>query len=321
MVLVTGVGSLPGSDVAGSLRAVFDQTPDLPYLPEWPARGPGAGMIGRTLGLLPGLPSSFDRGWRLSDHPGADLRRARTWLRDDLDRLEEVAADYAGPLKVSLCGPWTLAASTLLPRGGLILADPVARADLAAATVEAAVTLTAEVARRVPGASVIVQVDEPAVPAVLAGSVPTEGGYFRHRAVELTEVVTSLRPLAGPTAVLHCCASRVPIQALVGRGGAGFGGLSLDLDQLAELDALAEAVEGGTRLFLGCIAAGRVPSGDAVASDLLRRLRPLELGRTLTDNLVLTPSCGLADRTPAEVGRVFSALRAAAGIVGEELLG
>ena len=46
MTGVTGVGSLPGTDYRAALRTVLDalggaELPDLPYLPELPARGPG----------------------------------------------------------------------------------------------------------------------------------------------------------------------------------------------------------------------------------------------------------------------------------------
>ena len=61
----TGVGSLPGTDVSEAMKTVLGELPDLPYLPELPARGPGADMIGRTAGLLVGLPVEVYAGrWR-----------------------------------------------------------------------------------------------------------------------------------------------------------------------------------------------------------------------------------------------------------------
>ena len=82
MVGVTGVGSLPGTDYPAAVRLVFDTLGSvdngLPHLPELPARGPWAGLIGRACGLLVDLPVSFDAGvWRLSDATGIDGRRAR----------------------------------------------------------------------------------------------------------------------------------------------------------------------------------------------------------------------------------------------------
>ncbi len=96
----TGIGSWPGTDVRAAIRATFDdlgEPPQLPYLPELPARGPGADMIGRTAALLVDLPVDLQpSGWRLVDHPGRDLKRARSFLSEDLDTLAEVADGYTG---------------------------------------------------------------------------------------------------------------------------------------------------------------------------------------------------------------------------------
>ena len=49
----TGVGSLPGTDVGEAAATVVGELPLLlPHLPELPARGVGADMIGRTAALL-----------------------------------------------------------------------------------------------------------------------------------------------------------------------------------------------------------------------------------------------------------------------------
>ena len=69
-------------------------------------------------------------GWRLVDSPGRDQRRAASWLRSDLDALAEAFDGYAGPLKVQVAGPWTLAASLWLPRGERALTDPGARREV-----------------------------------------------------------------------------------------------------------------------------------------------------------------------------------------------
>ena len=46
-VVSTGIGSWPGTEMADALKIAFAECPDLPYLPELPARGPYAGLIGR----------------------------------------------------------------------------------------------------------------------------------------------------------------------------------------------------------------------------------------------------------------------------------
>src|SRR6266550_3890856 len=97
----TGIGSMPGTDPAEAMRIVLGELPDLPYLAELPARGPGADLTGRTAALLVDLPVELTpAGWRFAGRPGRDLSRARSFLSADLDALEEVADGYQGPLKI-----------------------------------------------------------------------------------------------------------------------------------------------------------------------------------------------------------------------------
>ena len=73
-------------------------------------------------------------------------------LSSDLDVMEEVLDGLHGPLKIQLCGPWTLAATLELPRTlDLALADPGAVADLTASLAESAAAHVAELARRLAG--------------------------------------------------------------------------------------------------------------------------------------------------------------------------
>ncbi len=91
MAQATGVGSMPGTDFAESLKIVLDKLPDLPHLPELPDRGVESAMIGRTLGLIAHL--GFDlqpAGWRLTDAGGVDQRRARSRLLVARDRQRDI---------------------------------------------------------------------------------------------------------------------------------------------------------------------------------------------------------------------------------------
>ncbi|MBB1495320.1 methionine synthase vitamin-B12 independent [Propioniciclava sp. MC1595] len=317
----SAIGSLPGTDLGAGVRLALEAV-SVPWLPEFPARGPWAGMVGRALGLLDGLGAELSAGeWRLAAVPGVDQRRARAALRDDLDVLEENAQGLTGPLKVAVTGPWTLAASVFRPLGGRVLADRGARRDVAQSIAAGVRDLVADVERRLPGVEVLVQVDEPALPAVLAGAVPTEGGYFRHRAVDRPEAVELLRELGGH--VLHCCAPGLDVGLVLGPHGAGFTGVALDQDLLsrAAWDALAPLVEDGKELWLGAAptASGVPLSADALTRRVLGALRPLELGPVVLDRVVLTPACGLAGWTPAAVSAVLRALRTTAERMDEEL--
>ena len=69
----------------------------LPHLPETPARGPGADIIGRAAGLLVDLPVDLQpSGWRLVDRPGRDAGRTASLHREDLDELAEAYDGYVG---------------------------------------------------------------------------------------------------------------------------------------------------------------------------------------------------------------------------------
>ncbi len=338
MVAVTGLGSLPGTDFTAAVRMTFDKVPDLPYLPELPARGPWAGLLGRGLGLPSALPAGFGAGeWRLATAPGVDQRRARATWRDDLDQLEEVAAGYTGRFKVAVTGPWTLAASVGVAHTGRVLADPGARRDLAQAVAEGVGEVLDDLAKRLPGAGLVLQVDEPSLPAVVAGAVPTPGGFFRHRAVDLPEVARALGGIVAEpvrrglavTTVLHCCAAwdgGWPVRALLRGPGdaAGFDAVSVDLDQLRsqDWDALAGAADAGAGLWLGCLPTTGEPrplGADAIRRRTLTALERLGAGSGLADRLVLTPACGLAGWEPLEVSRGFDRLAEAADQVADAL--
>ncbi len=255
----TGAGSMPGADPLDTTRLVFDELPDLPFLPELPARGPGADLTGRTAALLVELPVELTtKGWRFAERPGRDLRRAQSLFSRDLDALEEVADGYRGALKIQACGPWTLAATMELAHSQEpALADRGARSDLTASLAEGIAAHVAEVRARVPGARLLLQLDEPGLPAVLAGTVPSASGLNRVRAIEPADVRAALAAVlsaAGAPALVHCCAPSAPVGIIRDAGAAAAG---IDLGQLrrGEEDVLAEAVEAGLGIFAGAVPA------------------------------------------------------------------
>jgi len=259
----TGAGSMPGADPLEAARLIFDELPDLPFLPELPARGPGADLTGRTAALLVELPVELTtKGWRFVERPGRDLRRAQSLLRRDLDALEEVADGYRGALKIQACGPWTMAATIELAHSQEpALADRGATSDLTASLAEGIAAHVAEVQARVPGAQLILQLDEPGLPAVLAGTVPSASGLNRVRAIEPADARAALAAVLsapGAPALVHCCAPSVPLGIIRDAGAAAAG---IDLGQLrrGEEDVLAEAVEAGLGLFAGAVPATPSP--------------------------------------------------------------
>jgi hypothetical protein len=312
----SGVGSLPGTDPAEGLRLVAGELPDFPHLPELPARGPGADLIGRGAAFLVDL--AFDltpAGWRLVARPGIDQRRAREFLARDLDALHDGAAGYTGPFKVQVAGPWTLAAGLERTRGDRAVVDAGARRDLSQSLAEGVTAHVAEVAARLPGAHVIVQLDEPSVPAVLLGGLPTVSGFGKLAAIEAgvveQELADLIRAIPGPV-VVHCCAPRAPLDLF---RAAGAGALSFDLGLVQDLDAVGTAIEAGAHLFPGVVPGidSTLPPPRATASRVQAWWS--ELGFPADDlaaAVTLTPACGLAGATPGYARATMAHVREAA---------
>jgi methionine synthase II (cobalamin-independent) len=299
----TGVGSLPGTDPAEALRMVLGEVPDFAFLPELPARGPGGDLLGRGAAFLVDLPVAMAvSGWRFADRPGRDLRRTRDLLDRDLDVLAELAEGYEGPLKIQAAGPWTLAAGIELRHGEKAVADPGAVADLSASLAEGIAAHVADVARRVPGAQVVLQLDEPSLPAVLAARVPTASGFRTLRAVPesvATDTLALVISAAGAPVVVHSCARDVPLALLRRAGAMGVSvDLSLwDLESARDLDLLGEHLDEGAALFAGVVPAvdGDLPDAGRVAEPVRRLWQRLGLpAEQVREQVVLTPACGLA---------------------------
>jgi methionine synthase II (cobalamin-independent) len=329
MTIASGVGSHPGDDQRDfdeAVRLVLGELPDLPYLPEVPGRGAPASMTGRALAVMAELGADLQpAGWRLTGlggTPGIDHRRARSLLAQDLDGLEEQAQEYAGAFKVQVAGPWTLAATVERPRGDKVLADFGARRELAQALAEGLTVHVADLRRRLPaGHRLVVQVDEPALVAVLAGSVPTASGFGRHRTVHPPEASQALEWVlgaisgAGAEPWVHTCAAGTPLDLLRGAGALG---LSVDQTQLSahDHDELAAALDEGHTVALGVVPSTEPTTAATeaeVAEGVLRWLEMLGLDPgQVGDRVVLTPACGLAGASPAWAQRSLTLLRQAA---------
>lgn len=325
----SGTGSWPGTDVLESARTVMGELGvpgGLPHLAELPGRGPGADLVGRGAALLVDMPVDLQpSGWRLVDHGGRDLARAAAMLAEDLDVLAEVAQGWTGRLKLQAAGPWTLAAGLALTRGERSVVDPGARRDLADSLAEGLARHVADVRRLVPGAEVVVQLDEPSLPGVLKGGIPTVSGFGRLPAIEPPEAQGSLRrvldAVTGAGAVetlVHCCAPDAPLALM---RGAGAGGLALDLSLLGPRawEGVAVAVEAGVRLWAGAVAtSGPVPAATDVADAVRVPWRRVGLPGAGLLSVVLTPACGLAGASPDRARAVLVRVREAADALTQE---
>jgi hypothetical protein len=330
---------MPGENPMEAARIIAGELPDLPHLAELPNSGPGADITGRAAALLVDLPVELagPRGWRIAERPGLDVRRARSLLSSDLDAMEEVLDGYQGPVKIQLAGPWTLAATIEQPRSlNPALADPGLVADLTSSLAEGVAAHVAEVAKRVPQGTLIVQFDEPALPSVLTGAVPTPSGLSRVRAVDeeivrdrLGEVLAATRKYT----VVHCCGPDLPFGIIV---GAGADGVSFDPSRLrrGDFDGFAEAAEAGAGLLIGALPTTG-PQGPESArqarGDEKRRPKPSDTAGIVRDlwrkmdlpaaqcapQVVITPACGLPGASPAQARDALRWCREAAAILPE----
>jgi len=312
----TGIGSMPGTDPLEAANVILGELPGLPHLPELPARGLGADIIGRTAALLVDLAVEvMPSGYRVTARPGGEHCQAVDLLRRDLDALEEsLQRNGMRPevIKVQVAGPWTLTAGIELPRGHRVLTDYGALREFGESLTEGLAAHVDEVAKRT-GARVIVQFDEPSLPAVLAGALPTPSGYGTVRAVAAPEAREMLARVLDrfDSTVIHCCAPRPPVALL---RAAGADAISLDATLLdgapaALSDEIGEAWDAGTALLLGLVPTldpGRQVTLADLAAPALRLADRLGFPRNLlAQRAVPTPTCGLAGADAAWARRAL----------------
>jgi methionine synthase II (cobalamin-independent) len=316
---------MPGTDPVEAANVVVGELPDLPHLPELPRRGLGADLIGRTAALLVDLAvEEVPSGYRVTARPGVDQRRATDLMHRDLDAFQDVL-DRAGAtpaaVKVQLAGPWTLAAGIELPRGHRVLTDRGALREFADSLAEGLTAHVVELGKRT-GHPVVVQLDEPTLPAVLAGALPTASGLGTVAPVAgqdaretLARVVDAAGAATGAPVIVHCCATRPPVGLI---RAAGAGAIALDATLLdgapASLaDEIGEAWDAGVVFLLGVLPSrdpGRNPSLADAAGPALRLVDRLGFPRTLlAERAIPTPACGLADATTGWAKRALTLVR------------
>lgn len=204
MTAVSGVGPWPGADVLDAQQVVVGDlvdTPDgvdgVPFAVLLPARGPWGDATGAALALLEEMPAELGpHGWKLADHPGVDLGRARAYAREDRDALAVAAHGYDGPLLLPVLGPFSLAAQVYLARGDRVLSDPGAVRAVVGSLAEGLAQRIGDVVRAVPGARVRVLLHEPLLAPVMAGAVPSFSGRDRLRRVHGPVVADGLSAVA-----------------------------------------------------------------------------------------------------------------------------
>jgi hypothetical protein len=269
-------------------------------------------------------------GWRFADAPGRVMARARSWLAEDLDGIEQALVGRRGPIKAQLAGPWTLAAAVEMRGGERAVRDHGASRDIAAALAEAASRHVAEIRRRLPDAHVWLQLDEPSLPSVLAGGVTTASGLATYRAVDPARAQSHLGwvidAIAAQDALpgVHCCHPRVPVD-LIRRAGARMVSVDPGVLDVAQEEPLGEALEAGIHLLLGYAPSlpVSVSGPQALAEGIARRALeqysrwgiPAE---TANAGVAFTPACGLAGADPGWARLAYAALGIAGRLVRDD---
>jgi methionine synthase II (cobalamin-independent) len=304
----TGIGSWPGTSPRQAAEIVVGELHTLPHLAELPGRGVGADLIGRTGALLVDIGiDTVPRGYRIAAGRSAVLRRAVSLLNEDLDALEE-AWEKAGlrgggrTVKVQSAGPITLAAQLELPGGHRAITDAGAVRDLAASLSEGIAQHRAEVARRLD-TTVVVQFDEPLLPAALEGRLSGVTSLTPVHPVDgpiAIGLIDDCIATAGAEVVLHSCAASLPWKLLQ---RSDVHAVSVDVATLTanDLDGIGELVERERTVLLGVVpstAPAARPSSEEVAKAAVAITDRLGFSRSvLRERIGVTPACGLAGAT------------------------
>jgi 5-methyltetrahydropteroyltriglutamate--homocysteine methyltransferase len=240
--------------------------------------------------------------------PGAVTRRAVSLLDEDVDALEE-AWETAGlrgsgrPVKVQAPGPITLAAELELANGHRAITDLGALHDIAASLAEGVGAHRAAVSRRLD-TPVVVQFDEPSLPAAVAGRLAGVTTFSPVAPIDETLATTLLDTCvaaAGAEVSVHSCAPALPWKVLQ---RSNIAAVSVDVATLeaADLDDVAEFIDSGRAVMLGVVSSStpsRRPSTEEVAAAVVAVTDRLDFGRAaLRDRIGVTPACGLAGATP-----------------------
>ncbi|UVJ38342.1 hypothetical protein [Arthrobacter sp. CJ23] len=323
-ISATALGPWPGTDAVEAARIIRGElgSPHLPFIAELPERGVGSDALGRTASLLVEMAIDVQpHGWRLVDRPGKDLRRATSALATDINILADVAGaeDVSAPLlKIQLLGPLSLAAGLHLHNGERALLDYGARRDIAESLAAGVGEHLARLSAAVPGAGIVVQIDEPDIASVLAGTIPTASGYRTLRSIpgeEVTNawrlVIDALKAAGAVETVVSVPEIEAPIQRIL---AAGADGVAVPLKALTtrQWEQLAVAIEAGKRIWAGALPTDNpgstLPRTADVVEAVWRPWRQLGLPASALGTLRVTPSTGLEQFTPSAAKEVLTRL-------------
>jgi methionine synthase II (cobalamin-independent) len=326
----SGTGSWPGAAARQAAEVVVGELgAALAHVVELPARGVGADIVGRAGALLIDMAiDTVPRGYRIAARPGAVTRRAVSLLGEDIDALEE-AWETAGlrgsgrPVKVQAPGPLTLAAELELSNGHRAISDLGAVHDIAASLAEGVAAHRASVSRRLD-TPVVVQFDEPSLPAAVAGRLTGVTTLSPVAPIDETLATTMLDicvAAAGAEVSVHSCGATVPWKVLQ---QSAISALSVDTGTLkaGDLEAIAEFVDSGRVVVLGVVSSStpaRHPAVEEVVDAVVAITDRLGFSHSaLRDRIGVSPACGLAGATAEWARTAIGLARQAAEAFAED---
>jgi methionine synthase II (cobalamin-independent) len=171
---------------------------------------------------------------------------------------------------------------------------------------------------------VVVQFDEPSLPAALGGQLT--GVTALSPVAALDEAVAGALldtcvSVVGEGVVLHSCAAALPWDLLQ---RSTIDAVSIDAGTLraADLESVAAFVDSGRTVVLGVVpstAPERRPSAEEVAKSVVAVTDRLGFARSaLRDRIGVTPACGLAGATPEWARIAIGLARKAAEAFAED---
>ncbi|MGH9015623.1 MAG: hypothetical protein ACRDZ1_17035 [Acidimicrobiia bacterium] len=299
--LATGIGSLPHRDPRAAAEVVLRHHPHLPAAPQLPGRTPLEGLVAQWVRALPEVQVSADGAVQVDaaqrlDPPAPRFDPdAHGGLLAFLDVAARRGDEPPVRVKVQIAGPLTL---------GLALAHagmPTDRAFRRGAEAARSWAVAVEdlVAARLPGTSLLLFFDEPALVLWRRHDGPLE----REGAID---VLSGALAAPGCMTGVHVCGEgdrRLALEA-----GPQVLGVEVGTDLVDDADVIARHLDADGWLAWGAVPTDR-PVGESV-EPLWRALVGVwcELTRRGCDPVrlrtrgVVTPACGLAGhgRTQAE---------------------
>ncbi len=204
-----------------------------------------------------------------------------------------------------------------LSNGHRAITDLGAFTDIATSLAEGVAAHRASVSRRLD-TPVVVQFDEPSLPAAVAGRLGGVTSLSSVAAIEETLATTMLdicAAAAGAEVSVHSCGSSIPWKVLQ---HSAISAVAVDVGtlQAADLDAVGEFIESGRVVMLGVVASSAPahrPALEEVAASAAAVTDRLGFGRSvLRDRIGITPACGLAAASPDWARTAIDLIRRAA---------